>query len=93
MDTPTQSQHVKEAINEFQNDLLSRLDVLFSKRLRIFKSQINGAEKALSDTQYSKIQDLLCQDAYKFHEKGCDEQHKFNQSVISKLKTAEQNFT
>ena len=75
-------------VHQSQNKLLSDVDNLTSNRLSTFQQSINESQKALSDAQVAKIEEMHT-DNYKFQRKGNEEQFKTNVKVHRKLKEAE----
>ena len=90
MDPASVAELIDTKVNQSQNRLLSDLDNLISNRLSNFQQSLNTSQKALSDAQVAKIEELHT-DNYKFQRKGNEEQHKVNVKVQRKLKEAEQS--
>ena len=88
MDPASVAELIDTKVNQSQNRLLSDLDNLISNRLTHFQQSLNENQKALSDVQVAKIEEIHS-DNYKFQRKGNEEQYKINVKVHRKLKEAE----
>ncbi len=67
-------------VNQSQNRLLTNLDNLISTRLSSFQQNISDSQKALSEVQVAKIEEMNT-DSYKFQWKGNEEQYKATQKA------------
>ena len=88
MDPARVAELIDTKVNQSQNRLLSDLDNLISNRLSNFQQSLNESQKALSDAQVAKIEEMHT-DNYNFKRKGNEEQYKVNVKVHRKLKEAE----
>lgn len=88
MDPTTVSELIDLKLSQSQNKLLTDLDGLISNRLSNFHHSINDNQKALSDAQVAKIEEMHTEN-FKFQRKGNEEQHKVNVKIQRKLKEAE----
>ena len=78
MDPASVAELIETKVNQSQNRLLSDLDNLISNRLSHFQQSLNENQKALSEAQVAKIEEMHS-DNYKFQlRKGNEEQHKVN---------------
>ncbi|XP_072166403.1 uncharacterized protein [Diadema setosum] len=89
MDAARIADMIDSKVNQSQNRLLSDLDNLISNRLSNFQQSLNESQKALSDAQVAKIEEMHA-DNYKFQRKGNEEQYKVNIKVQRKLRETEQ---
>lgn len=78
---------VQNAVKSTQDQLLNSLTSLLDTRLDGFQRNIQDNQKALSDTQLTKIDENMS-DSYKFKKRGNEEQHKHNQKVFIKMREA-----
>ncbi|XP_060585380.1 uncharacterized protein LOC132741266 [Ruditapes philippinarum] len=70
-----------------EHDIMDRIEDLMSSKLASMEERILKSQKAISDTQISKIQqDILQNDNYVFKRKSCEDQLKFNVKVSNALK-------
>ncbi|XP_033732588.1 uncharacterized protein LOC117322003 [Pecten maximus] len=81
------SKQVNSAIESSQNKILSQLDQLMSARLGSLENRLCDS----SEAQLCRFQqNILCAESHKFTKKSCEDQHKFNEKVKSKLVEANQ---
>ena len=78
---------VQNAVKSTQDQLLNSMTSLLDTRLDGFQRNIQDNQKALSDTQLTKIDENMS-NSYKFKKRGNEEQHKYNQKVFIKMREA-----
>jgi hypothetical protein len=74
-------------MSQDQNNLLSHMDKLLSRRLATFEEKIERTQKELAEMQSTKISSLSGL-THKFNKKGNEEQFKINVSILEKVESA-----